>query len=146
MGAGWGGDASQEEAETRGGGEGIFVHQVLRRRTNLHLQLPRLGGPTRVTALEQASYGWSPPNPPNSFMVGLKIPTITYKGRVHQRLAVESQVGVKKNFDFSIATQKHTALTETLHGSWWLIKYSLTIWMSMYGIALKAQTPAAIAE
>lgn len=61
-------------------------------------------------------------------------------------LARESQVGVKKHFNISIATQKVTILTETLHGSWWLLKYSLTIWMSMYIIALKAQAPAVIAE
>ena len=96
-------------------------------------------------ALEQASYGWSPPKSPNSFKIGLKIPTITYKDGATRDLQ-QSQVGVKKRFNFSIATQKGTVLTETLNGSWWLIKYSLIIWMSVYIIALKAQAPAVTAE
>lgn len=71
-------------------------------RTNLqrvaHLRLPGHGGPTRITALEQAT---------NTGVVTTKISQPSpNKGRGYQGLATESQTGVKKHFNFSIATQK----------------------------------------
>lgn len=66
--------------------QGTNLHRVS------HLQLPGLGGLTRIMVLKQASYRWSPPKivptVPES-------PAITPKGRAHQRLATESQVGIK---------------------------------------------------
>lgn len=51
--------------------------------------------PPRAVALEKAGYVCSPPKPPSSLKVGLKIPTTIYNG--HQRLAMESEVGAKNN-------------------------------------------------